>query len=99
MIVIAIWREIRVLRLVSFFLSRSSAVPPPADIDLKFEPGMSAGIDRVRFHSAKVSVALVEASANRHGISHGFILPIHVGTSVEGTQTMRCRLRLDIAKL
>lgn len=48
MIVIAICRESRVLRLLSF-LSFSNAVPPLADIDLKFEWEMAAGIDRVLF--------------------------------------------------
>ena len=48
-IVIAICRVSRVLRLL-WFLSFFSAVPPLADIDLRFEPGMAAGIDRVRFH-------------------------------------------------
>ncbi len=32
------------------FLSFSNAVPPLADIDLKFEWEMAAGIDRVLFH-------------------------------------------------
>ena len=51
--VIEICRESRVLRLASL-LSFSSAVPPLAVIALRFEPGMAAGIDRVRFHPAKV---------------------------------------------
>ena len=50
MIVIAICRESRVLRLLSF-LAFSSAVPPLADTDLKFELGMAVGIDRVCFHA------------------------------------------------
>ena len=49
MIVIAICRESRVLRLPTF-LSFSNAVPPLADINLKFEWEMAAGIDRVLFH-------------------------------------------------
>lgn len=97
--VIAICRESRVLRLVSFFLSLSSAVPPVADLDLRFETGMAADIDRVRFHSAEASPALAEASANSYGIIQGFISPIHVRISVGGTQTTRDGLRAYIAKL
>ena len=39
------------------------------DIDLKFEPGMGAGIDRVRSHGARV-LSILEAGANWYGTFH-----------------------------
>ena len=44
------------------------------DIDLKFEPGMAAGLDRVRIHRAEVLLHLAEAGANEYGIFHAIFV-------------------------